>query len=201
MAHLLQIQKLNYTYPNHNVFFDFSLTAQKAAIFYGPNGCGKTTLLRLAAHLIEPASGSIFLNQTTQYNASVLFESSILMDTQTVHNHIQWLCSWQPQADPLQILEWTGLKNKANDAVANLSLGQKQILALSLTANIKADMLVVDEPFAHLDKTARDRATELLNTVSQNTFVMMASVERPDVQLEAEYYNLGESCTCQSYPL
>jgi len=192
MSNLLQIEKLNYSYPKHVIFSDFSFSANKAAVFYGPNGCGKTTLLRLAAHLLLPESGEIQLNHNSHYKASVLFDTAMLMDSQTVRAHIQWFCNWQAQVDAQTILELSGLQSKADICVANLSLGQKQMLALSLVSHIQADMLILDEPFAHLDEAAQNRATTLINDITMHTFVMIACVERTNYNIDAAFYKLGE---------
>jgi ABC-type polysaccharide/polyol phosphate transport system ATPase subunit len=121
----------------------------------GRNGSGKTTLLRLLAGIIEPSSGSIRVAEPPL--ALFKFWIGQNADLPVVDNIYLFgaVCGMKRgRLKPLvpQILESADIRDLEFAPLHDLSLGQRQRLALSIVFLAPADFLVFDETFVHVDQ-------------------------------------------------
>lgn len=163
MSAAIEIKGMSAGYGGKIVLEDISLTVedgQKAALI-GPNGCGKTTLMRALIGLI-PYSGSIKLHGKEvrdMKRKEIASETALL--TQYFENAFDYTV-WEtvklggyvssPSDEEISaILDKTGLADLKDLPVSILSGGQKQRVFLARTLAQKAPILLLDEPMNHLD--------------------------------------------------
>ena len=135
---------------------DLSFTirrGEKVAVI-GRNGSGKTTLLRLMAGIIEPSDGS--LQVAAEPLALFKFWIGHNADLPVLDNIYLFgaLCGMKREAiRPLvrEILERADIRDLGFAPLNDLSLGQRQRLALSIVFQAHADFLVFDETFVYVD--------------------------------------------------
>ena len=127
---------------------------EKVAVI-GRNGSGKTTLLRLLAGIIHPSSGRLAV--ATEPLALFKFWIGQNADLPVIDNIFLFgaVCGMKRrQMEPLvpKILETADIRNLGYAPLVDLSLGQRQRLALSIVFLAPADFLVFDETFVHVDQ-------------------------------------------------
>ena len=162
---LLHVQDLACQRGERLLFDGLSLTvsAGQAVWVRGPNGQGKTSLLRLMAGLSQPAAGRV------QAHAAVLYigHQHALKDDLTSLEALAFLQGLHGQAtDRLTLvaaLERMGVKAKREAFVRTLSQGQRRRVALSRLALAPAGGLwILDEPFDALDDQGVATLNDLL---------------------------------------
>jgi len=149
---------------------DFELSAQRGEFisFLGPSGCGKTTTLRMIAGFERPDSGRISIdgNEITDLppnkrNVGMVFQSYALFPNMTVANNVGFGMRVKKQPNDAikkrvgELLELIKMPEKSDRYPYQLSGGQQQRVALARALAIKPSILLLDEPFAALDKNLR----------------------------------------------
>jgi NitT/TauT family transport system ATP-binding protein len=125
----------------------------------GRSGCGKTTLLKLAAGLLQPDAGSIARDSD---EIGFVFQSPTLLEWLRVEDNVLLPVSLQRRAtaaDAAQahaLLEQLGLGAHARRYPRQLSGGQQSRVALARALILKPTLLLLDEPFAALDAITRE---------------------------------------------
>ncbi len=146
----------------------------------GRNGAGKTTLLRSIAGLVRPKRGAVRLagedvarwsvadicrrvGYLPQDPNALLFADSVLEELLiTLRNHGLPTQDATRGIDPMALLERLGLSDKASAYPRDLSVGERQRVALAAIAVTRLGALLLDEPTRGLDYTARRALLHLL---------------------------------------
>jgi spermidine/putrescine ABC transporter ATP-binding subunit len=136
----------------------------------GPSGCGKTTLLRLIAGLIEPSQGKIEIRgrdvtrvPAHRRDVGLVFQNYALFPHITVWQNVAFGLRMRgmPKAEIRRLvdetLEVVQLGRLGGRLPAQLSGGQQQRVAVARALVLKPAVLLLDEPFAALDKALRDQ--------------------------------------------
>ena len=174
MSAAIEIRKMSAGYGGRKILEDIDLTVEDGcrAALAGPNGCGKTTLMRAMIGLI-PYSGSIRLHgkEVREMKRREIASEAALL-TQYFENAFDYTVFETVKlggyvSDPTDeeiagILERTGLTELKDLPVSILSGGQKQRVFLARTLAQKAPVLLLDEPMNHLDIKHISEIRELL---------------------------------------
>lgn len=164
----LHIEGAVYTYPGRAPIvngIDWRLQAGGFHCLVGRSGCGKTTLLKLAAGLITPQSGRVVLQDGTPAapgpQLGYVFQAPTLLEWQRVIDNVLLPVSLQrrPLPEDLErahgLLAMLGLSDHAQHYPRQLSGGQQSRVALARALILEPALLLLDEPFAALDAITR----------------------------------------------
>lgn len=151
----------------------------------GRNGSGKTTLLNLACGLLLPTSGTCTtlgkstpdLDAPELNRLGVVFQEPRFLDWMTVEQHLEFTAAFYPKWDPARqsrLLEELELDRKRK--IAQLSVGDRQKLAIILAVCHHPSLLLLDEPMSALDPIARtDLLAFLLDLVREDNCTIVIS--------------------------
>lgn len=173
MNELVEIKNLTKSYGGAPAVNHVSLTLTKGKIvgLLGPNGSGKTTMIKMLNGLLTPTEGSIRIGGRevgTQTKAHVAYlpDRNYLAGSQTVSEILDFFCDFYSDFDrrrALQMLE--SLQIAPQRRMQTLSKGTKEKVQLILVMSRRADLYVLDEPIAGVDPAARDY---ILRTIITN---------------------------------
>jgi ABC-2 type transport system ATP-binding protein len=168
--------------------FSLHLNAGQTIAITGPNGSGKTSLLKVFAGILRPHQGHVSLfgisiwpectKQTQRHSFFLSDAPSLLLD-----QSVLWNFEFYTQAYGLKFkthfyseaLSQVGLENKEHQIVRTLSMGQKRRLSLAALLLIKPRIVFADEPTNGLDCLGTELCLTLFEQLSQNhqvTFVV-----------------------------
>jgi len=120
----------------------------------GPNGCGKTTAMKLMAGVIEPDSGQIDYEGLTPRDITMVLRKPYLLHDTVLRNLEYPLKIRKIKPEPELIehyLKIAGLVNYRNDYALSLSGGEQQKLALVRAMVFSPKMILIDEAFSNMD--------------------------------------------------
>jgi len=179
---MLEANKINSFYGEFQVLYDVSLTVNdgELVVVFGPNGHGKSTLLKTICGLHPPSSGSIIFDGegTTKWSAIKLVERGIvyiaedrhLFPQMTVLENLE-LGAYSTNARPKMaenleyVLElFPGLKERIGNQAQTLSGGEARMLAIGRGLMSNAKFLAIDEPSFGLAPFLR---TDVFNKISE----------------------------------
>jgi ABC-type Fe3+/spermidine/putrescine transport system ATPase subunit len=165
---MLQVNSISFSYHKNPVLIDLEFTVEKGEhiSIVGESGCGKSTLLKLIYGLLQPSEGEIYWGEKKvlgpDFNLvpgesymKYLSQDLDLMAFTTVEENVsQYLSVFQPvelKEKTQQLLEMIDMKEYAKVKIEKLSGGQQQRVALARVLAQEPEILLLDEPFAHID--------------------------------------------------
>ncbi len=166
------------------------------ASIVGPSGCGKSTLLNIIAGIEthEPSDGGSVrvypkAGTGTEPRIGYVFQSARLLNWLTVQGNIDFALEaqgiprsvWQDRVS--NYLEMVGLAGQEKNYPLNLSGGMQQRVAIARALAIEPDILLMDEPFSHLDEI----------TARKMRFDLMEILERAKTTILFVTHDLGEA--------
>jgi spermidine/putrescine ABC transporter ATP-binding subunit len=147
----------------------FSIQSGQFLTLLGPSGCGKSTTLRIIAGLLEPSAGRVLLDHrdvtalaSAKRNIGMVFQSLALFPHMTAAENVAFGLRMRKvtaveTADRVRrILDIVRLGHLSDRYPAQLSGGQQQRVALARALVIEPSILLLDEPFAALDRKLRE---------------------------------------------
>lgn len=175
---LLRVKGVSRSFGTLNAVADLSLQVREGEIFglMGPDGAGKTTLMRMLCGAIWPDTGEVHVcgvNMLTAADAAraqlgYLSQRFSLYEDLTVRENLRFFAEmrgmapeeWQPRT--MEILEFVGLAEFMNRRAGKLSGGMKQKLGLAIALVNRPRLLLLDEPTGGVDPVTRQDFWQLL---------------------------------------
>jgi putative spermidine/putrescine transport system ATP-binding protein len=144
------------------------IRAGELVALLGPSGCGKTTLLRIVAGLMRQTGGSVRIGgdavddlPTNERGAGIVFQNYALFPHMTVEANVGYglrargVTPAETTATAAEMLSMVQMSAYGRRYPRELSGGQQQRVALARTLAVRPRVLLLDEPFAALDKNLR----------------------------------------------
>ncbi len=198
----LDAHQLNYAYlPGKTVLHDVSLSVKSGELLFilGRNGGGKTTLLACLAGLLKPVQGEVLFNGSSVYDFSVMKRARLIGIIPQMHvptftysveemvlmgraPHMNWLGS--PSDLDKQIveesLEQVGILELRGRPYTEISGGERQLVLIARGLAQKCQILLMDEPTAHLDLSNQHRVMDIIRQLTLQGLSFIVSSHAPN---------------------
>ena len=200
---LIEITELCYTHNKQDILHDINLEVHRGDFIsiIGPNGGGKTTLLKLILGLIKPSRGTLRVNgldprkhksnvgYVPQYvNNNLSFPATsvdvVLMGLDLPRSRFALINRKEHVRAAREVLDKLGVLGLADRKIVSLSGGERQrvLIARALVSN--PSLLVLDEPTASIDTKGQTEFYELLKELNKELTILMVS---HDLMVVASY--------------
>jgi ABC-2 type transport system ATP-binding protein len=193
-AYAIDVKGLNKHFGDKHVVKDVSLQVRTGEIFgfLGPNGSGKTTCIRMMCGLLTPDAGGgtclgfDLVKQSAQIkqHTGYMTQRFSYWEDLTIRENLDFVARIYEMPDRKQAvdqaLENLGLEARANQLAGALSGGWKQRLALAACMLHDPQLLLLDEPTAGVDPTARRDFWEELHRLAAHGISVLVSTHYMD---------------------
>ncbi len=199
----IEVRHLSFRYGTVPVLDDVSLRARagRFTVLLGPNGSGKSTLLRLLARTIEGGTGSIevlgrplrelggaeragligFLPQNHQPVFGLLVEDVVLTGRAAM---VSLRPRAQDQSFARAAMAAVGIEHLVGRPYTELSGGERHMVLLARVLAQRPRVLLLDEPFAHLDLANQVRLLEILARQAAQGVTIVAVIHDPSLAFQ-----------------
>ncbi len=163
---------------------NLAVNAGEALHVRGPNGCGKTTLLRILCGLVEPTEGSLHINNRPLERNDLALRSMVgylghadgIKLELTARENLKYSSALYPDArdhDIDQALRDMGLAAIADTECRYLSAGQRRRAAIARLKVSGSRLWFLDEPFTALDKDGIGQLNSILKSCVTNGLTLV----------------------------
>lgn len=202
LSYAIKIKNLTKKFGGFTAVNNVSFNVKKGEIFgfLGPNGSGKTTVIRMLIGLLGPTSGSgrvldydiVKDSEQIRLNIGYMSQKFSLYEELTVKENLDFYAGvYLVPKDVLEqrkknILEMADLVGRENSITSTLSGGWKQRLALGCAIIHDPKLVFLDEPTGGVDPVARRQFWDLIYRLSEKGVTVMVTTHYMD---EAEHCN------------
>jgi zinc transport system ATP-binding protein len=190
---IVEIKNVCFAYNGHTVLEGVSLDIRQADFIamIGPNGGGKTTLLKLILGLLKPAKGSIrvlgdttekashhigYVPQEVHINRSFPITAMDIVLMGKLEPSRRWTQnSAQDRQDVLNALQQMEIDALASRKIGELSGGQRQRVFIARALVSRPKLLLLDEPTASIDARGQAEFYRLLKTLNKDIPILVVS--------------------------
>ena len=170
---LVYLDHVTKNYGHEVALMDVSLNIQPGRIIglLGPNGSGKTTIIKLINGLLQPSLGNIYIHgqlpsPASKKVVSYLPDTTYLSENIKISDAISYFQEFYADFNVQRAYQLLNdLHLHPNQKLNSLSKGNKEKVQLILVMSREADLYVLDEPIGGVDPAARDY---ILRTIIQN---------------------------------
>jgi putative spermidine/putrescine transport system ATP-binding protein len=170
VRHALTLDGISHSYGTGLAVDNVTLEVRDGELMalVGPSGCGKSTLLRIIAGFVHQTAGRVIIGNVAiddvpaeRREVGIVFQNYALFPHMTVANNVAYglavrrLSREARRQQTFDILDTVQMKAFAGRYPRELSGGQQQRVALARALVLKPKLLLLDEPFAALDKNLR----------------------------------------------
>lgn len=197
---MLQVKNLSFAYKKQNILesINFKVKAGEHLSIIGESGCGKSTLLKLLYGTYDLNDGQIFWKNEEilgpkhnliigpEYMKYVAQEFDLMPFITVAENIGAFLSNFYPeekQKRTSELLKVVELSSYANIKVKELSGGQKQRVALARAIAKQPEIILLDEPFSHIDNFKKQSLRRSLFKYlrEKNITTIVATHDKDDV--------------------
>ncbi|MCC8463541.1 ATP-binding cassette domain-containing protein [Photorhabdus bodei] len=197
-AYTIRLEKVEKTFPGLNNPAVSSLTAEiyggSVTGLVGPDGAGKTTLIRMLAGLLKPDSGSIEIMGLDPIKDGVqvrfelgympqkfgLYEDLTVLENLNLYADLRGVLGDERKKTYEQLLTFTDLTRFTGRLAGKLSGGMKQKLGLACTLLGKPKVLLLDEPGVGVDPIARRELWRMVHELADDGMLILWSTSYLD---------------------
>ncbi len=154
-------------------------------LFHGPNGCGKTTLLKLICGIARPSYGEVKVyscDPITDWSKiwrriSFTFEWDPLPWWTTGRKYLEYVCFMRGTNlyEHLDVIRLLDINKFWNRKIFTYSSGMKRRVQIAKSLINESDIMVLDEPLTFLDRTSRKNLIKYFSSISGNRIILIAS--------------------------
>ncbi len=175
---MIKLLELTLRYGDKLVLDRFSLEIPDRGLtaLGGPSGCGKTTLLRVMAGLAKTEGGTV--SGVDPARTAFLFQEDRLLPWRTVSQNIADVLPKSRAGEVGRWMAFAELEGEGDAYPASLSGGMARRLALARCAALGGELLLLDEPFAGVD---RSRAAHILDRLRGLDVPIVMATHQPQV--------------------
>lgn len=190
---LLELKDISSGYEGNTIIKDINLKVfdQDFIAVIGPNGGGKTTLIKTIVGLISPSKGQIEWHTTKETETDNLFGYlpqinqidrsfpisvlDVVLSGKITKNSLFNRSSKQDKEEAMALLKEMGVDSFANQNIGKLSGGQLQRVFLCRSLISKPRLLILDEPNTYVDTIFEQELYEKLSILNQKMAILMVS--------------------------
>ncbi|MBE6066787.1 MAG: ABC transporter ATP-binding protein [Clostridium lundense] len=206
----ISTKNLSISYGNIDIVKDLNLNIPKGKIttIIGANGCGKSTILKTIARILQPKSGAIYVNgkdiqgQSSKEIAKVMAvlpqtpqaPKGLTVDELVAYGRFPHQSGFgKLQKEDREVIDWalevTGIKEYKNRPIEALSGGQRQRVWIAMALAQETEILLLDEPTTYLDLAHQLEILKLLQDLNkkQNRTIVMVIHELNNAARFADY--------------
>ena len=190
---IIQLRNVSAGYENRTVLHNVDLTVNQRDFLgvIGPNGGGKTTLIKIMLGLLKPQAGSVtfyhngkkcdklcagylpqqsMLDRKFPISAVQVVLSGLLGTKRILHRY-----SSEDRAKALHLLQLLELEELADRPIGALSGGQRQRILIGRAMICEPEVLILDEPNTYIDQQNQDKLYRLLAAINDRCAVILVS--------------------------
>ena len=170
---MIEIKKLEKRFGKYEVLkgISFNIEQGKITAIVGPNGSGKTTIIKSILGLVKPDEGEILINDKSILNEYIyrnyigyMPQLASFPENLTVKEVVKMICDIRDSKidiDPMLISKFN-LAGEMSKQIKNLSGGNKQKVSAVIALMFNPSILILDEPTAGLDPIASNNLKEII---------------------------------------
>ncbi len=188
MSVLIAFDQVSYSLNERRIIDNVSFTVQSKDVvtIVGPNGSGKSTLIRLLLGLVKPQTGTL---QRTHERSVGYVPQNIYLPAHLPLTAIGFLSMFTSPTEGTEALAELNIQHIAHSPIAQLSVGERQLLLVARAIMRRPQLLVLDEPAAGLDLnhqlflydflvSFRTRYSATIVIVSHDLHIVMAHTDK-----------------------
>lgn len=191
---MIELKELSKQYGRQQVLEKISVKLENGWIYglVGPNGCGKTTLMRCICGFTHPTSGTVMVDGKVigkdcdfAPSTGIIIETLGFLPHYSARHNLAILAGISGKASRErmdEVIRLVGLDPEDKKPVGKYSLGMRQRLGIAQAIMENPNTLILDEPFNGLDKDGvRDIHTLLQDQKAQGKTIILASHSASDI--------------------
>lgn len=197
---LIKVTDVSMEHNGKRVLSDVNLTINRGDFYAitGPNGGGKTTLMRIILGLVRPTRGSVqilapdlrigYLPQKSRVDSRFPISVNEVISSGLLA--IPGLSKDERRQRTEKMLALVGLTDHQSKAFGALSGGQQQRALLARAIISRPQLLVLDEPLSYVDKHFEQKIYEIISRLAQETTILLVSHEMSAISRMANHHLL-----------
>lgn len=190
---MININNLSYSVDNIKLFenANIQIPKNKITMLVGPNGVGKTTLLKIIAGIIKPQMGEVSVNnkdlfylpQRIKYPQGITLQEYI--ESSFYKQNWKWFLTKEEKDKVNEMLNILELSDKKYTLIDNLSSGELQKANMALGLMSEAHILLLDEPTANMDLINQIKILNMIKKLTQTGITCIIVLH--DINLASDY--------------